>query len=166
MPETCGHHVLDGSSFAVGEFYFDFGARGNRVRAGFGRNARLARATRLLWLGGFGCDGFAVPFGVVEVFMGSHEIVDREVIFAFVEAGATADDLLELDHGINGTHQDDIADIASVNAGGEFLRGGENSGDGFFVVLEVAEELFADEAVVGGDAGAIVWVAAGFRLID
>ena len=98
--------------------------------------------------------------------MGSNEIVDGEVVFAFVEAGATTDDLLELDHGINGTHEDDIADIASVNAGGKFLRGGENSGDGFFVVLEVAEELFADEAVVGGDAGAIVWVAAGFRLID
>ena len=51
--------------------------------------------------------------------IGLHEIVDGEVIFAVIEASAASDDLLELDHGIDGTHQNDIADVGRVHAGRE-----------------------------------------------
>jgi hypothetical protein len=41
---------------------------------------------------------FAVPFRIGEMNVGPDEVVDGEVVFAVVEAGAASDDLLELDH--------------------------------------------------------------------
>jgi len=54
-----------------------------------------------------------------------YEVVDREVVLPVVEARAATDDLLELDNGVDGPHQDDVADIAGVHTGGELLRGGQ-----------------------------------------
>jgi hypothetical protein len=158
--------VLDGAGFAVGEFDFGAGRFGIGVRAGVG-----IRGVVEVWFG-FGCgrrvgrEGFAVPFGIAEVVVGFYEVVDGEVVLAFVEAGAAADDLFELDHGVDGAEEDDVADVAGVDAGGEFLGGGEDGGDGLFVVLEVAEVEVAEGAIVGGDTGAVVGVRGGFVLID
>ena len=73
--------------------------------------------------------------------IGLHEVVDREVVLAVVKPGAAADDLLELDHRIDRPHQHDIANVARVHAGGEFLRGGQDRRDGLLVVLKVAQVL-------------------------
>ncbi len=98
--------------------------------------------------------------------MGFDEVVDGEEVFAVVETGAAADDLFEFDHGVDGAHEDDVADVAGVDAGGEFLGGGEDGGDGFLVVLKFTEVLFAERAVFGGDALAVAGVGAGFHLVD
>lgn len=49
--------------------------------------------------------------------IGLHEIVDGEVILSVVEAGAASDDLFELDDGVDGAHQDDVADVGVGLAG-------------------------------------------------
>ena len=46
------------------------------------------------------------------------------------------------------------------------MGGGEDGGDGFLVVLEGAEVLFAKFAVIGGNADAVVGVGADFYLVD
>jgi len=62
--------------------------------------------------------GFTVPFGVGEVMMGVHEVVEGEVFLAIEETCAATDDLFELDHRVDGTHEDDVADVARVHACG------------------------------------------------
>ena len=179
MPERGGHHVLDVARLSVGQLYLDassslavaaarplaaFGAWFWRAFARrFAANRAWLRLGRFANAGPFAALGarlfllrFAVPFGVAEVVMGVDEIVDREVVLAVVEAGAAADDLLELDHRVDRPHEDDVADVAGVDAGREFLRSGQDRGDCLFVVLEVAEVLLADAAVVGGYAVAVV----------
>ena len=123
---------------------------------------RLGLRFRLgLWL-----DWFAVPFGIAEVVVSLHEVIDGEVIFSVIEPRAASDDLLELDHRIDGTHQHDVADVSGVHAGRELLRSCEDGGDALLVVLKVAQVLLAERAVVGRDALAVVGVATGLRLVD
>ena len=51
-------------------------------------------------------------------------------LLAVVQTRAASDDLLEFNHGIDGPHEHDVADVAGIHAGGQFLRGGQNRGDG------------------------------------
>ena len=95
-----------------------------------------------------------------------HEVVDREVILPVVKPRAAPDDLLELDHRVDRAHQDDVADVAGVHAGGELLRCGQDRRDGLLVVLKVAQVLLAERAVVGRDPLAVVRVFAGLHLVD
>ena len=95
-----------------------------------------------------------------------HEVVDREVVLAVVEPRAAPDDLLELDHRVDRPHQHDVADVAGIHAGRELLRGGQDRRDGLLVVLEVAQVLLAERAVVGGHALAVVRVVARLHLVD
>ena len=111
-------------------------------------------------------DRFAVPFRIVEVVVRLHEVVDREVVLAVVEPRAAPDDLLELDHRIDRAHQHDVAHVARIDAGRELLRRGQDGRDGLLVVLEVAQVLVAERAVVGRHALAVVRVAAGLHLVD
>jgi hypothetical protein len=75
-------------------------------------------------------------------------------------------DLLELDHGVDGTHEDDVADVSGIDSGGEFLGGSEDGGDSFLVILKGLEVLFAEFAIVGGDADAVVGFCADLYLVD
>lgn len=185
MPETRGHHVLDGPFLSVGQFDLDYlfadawplaaswawlfftftwalTAYRARLFRFFFTLARMATAFRAwVWF-----HGFAVPLWIVEVIVGFYKIIDREIVLAVKESRAASDDLLELNHGVYRAHQNDIADIAGIHAGRKFLRCGKDGGDGFFVVLEIPQMLFAQLAVVGCDTLAIVWVGAGFHLID
>jgi len=96
-----------------------------------------------------------------------HEVIDGEVILAVIEPGATADDLLEFDHGIDGAHEHDVADVPGVNAGGEFLGRGQDGGDGLLVVLEVPEMLLSQGAVIRRYPLAVVrGGAGGLDLVD
>src|ERR1051325_3573210 len=147
MPETGDHHVLNGTGFAVCEFDFDSLTRWQGIGIWFRRGTGPARLAFFFW---FRLQRFAVPLGIAEMMMRLHEIVNGEIILAVVKASATTDDLLELNHGVDGTHEDDVANVASVDTRGEFLRGGENRWDESFVVLKVAEMLFAKLAIVGG----------------
>ena len=85
--------------------------------AGFGRigfataRAVAATAARL------GFDGLAIPFRITKMLVGLHEIIHREKILVIKQAGAPADDLFELDHGIDRAHQYDVANIARVHTG-------------------------------------------------
>ena len=95
-----------------------------------------------------------------------HKIVDREVILAFVEPGTAADDLLELDHRIDRSQQHDVAHIARIHAGREFLRRGQDGRDDFFVVLKVTQKLLAQHAIIGCDSLTVMRIAAGFHLVN
>ncbi|MFO7705421.1 MAG: hypothetical protein R6V43_09840, partial [Halopseudomonas sp.] len=55
-----------------------------------------------------------------------HEVPDGEEVLAVIGAGAASDDLLELDHRIDGAHQHNVAHIAGINAGGQLLRCGQD----------------------------------------
>src|ERR1700720_1346441 len=143
MPEAGHHHVLDGASFAVRKSYLDSFAWRDRIGAGLWRHPRLARGTGVLRLAGLWRDGFAIPLRVVEMVMGFHEIVNREVVLAIVEAGAASDGLLAFVTGMNRPHQHDVANIPGVNSGREFLGRGQDGRDGFFVVLKIPEMLVA-----------------------
>jgi hypothetical protein len=50
-----------------------------------------------------------------------YEIIDSEVILPIVKPRSATDDLLELDHRVDRTHQDDIADVPCIDTGREFL---------------------------------------------
>ena len=76
----------------------------------------------------------AVPFRVAEMQVRLHEVVDGEVVLAVVKPCAAPDDLLELDHAIDRAHQNDVADVAGINAGRELLRGGQNRRNGPLIV--------------------------------
>jgi hypothetical protein len=70
--------------------------------------------------------------------VGFHKVVDREVILAVVKPCAATDDLLELNHGVDRAHQDDVPNVTGIDTGREFLRGSQDRRDGLFVVLKVA----------------------------
>ena len=162
--------MLDGARLAIGELDLDLLAPGGLRLAvavmgvifpllglvGLGR-----LGLRRLWL-----DRLAIPLGVAEVVVGLHEVVDGEVVLAVVQARAAADDLLELDHRIDRPHQHDVADVARVHPGRQLLRGGENGRDGLLVVLEGAQVLLAQLAIVCGHALAVAWILAGLHLVD
>ena len=174
VPSGCqkrrGHHVLDGARLAVGELDLDllscvagFAVPALGRLAGSrhcGAAARLRSAFRLR------LERLAVPFRIAEVVVRLHEVVDREVVLAVVEPRAAPDDLLELDHRVDRPHQHDVADVAGIHAGGELLRGRQDRRDGLLVVLEVAQVLLAERAVVGRDALAVVRVVARLHLVD
>lgn len=98
--------------------------------------------------------------------VGLNEVIDGEVVFALKGTGAASDDLLELDDRADDAQQNDVTDITRINASGEFLRGCENGGDGFLVVLKGTEMLFSDVAILGGDPHTVVWIGADFILVD
>ena len=101
--------------------------------------------------------GFAVPLRIAEVVVHLHKIVNREIVFALIEPCAPTDDLLELDHRVDGPPEHDVANVACIHAGREFLRRGEKGGHCLFVVLKVPQVLLTEFAVVCRDALAIVW---------
>ena len=74
---------------------------------------------------GFWLGRFAIPLRVIEMVVRPHQVVNREVVLAVIQARATPDDLLELDHRIDRSHQHNVAHIACVHAGGEFLGRGD-----------------------------------------
>ena len=94
-----------------------------------------------------------------------HKIINSEVVLAVIQPRAAPNDLLELDHRIHGPHEHDIAHIARVHPSGELLRCGQDGGDGFFVVLKLAQPLLAQSAVLRGHPLAIVGVGAGLALV-
>ena len=70
---------------------------------------------------GFRFQRFAVPFGIVEKFIGFDEIVDGKIVLAVKKPGTAADNLFELNHLLDRAHQHDIADIAGIDTGRELL---------------------------------------------
>src|SRR5258708_3701605 len=115
MPEGRAHHVLDGARLAVGKRDLDLLSARTRFTGWFRRPRRSGRRRLGPWPLGFRCYRFSIPLGIVEVVMRLHEIVDGEVILAVVESRAASDDLLELDHRVDRSHQDDIAEVAGVH---------------------------------------------------
>src|SRR5260370_24749573 len=79
----------------------------------------------------------AVPLRIVEMKIRSYEIVNGEIVLAVIKPRPSADDLLELNHGVDGAHENDVANVAGIHAGREFLRRGQNRRDGLLVVLKV-----------------------------
>src|SRR5216683_6520515 len=158
MPERGAHHMLNGPLFSIGRLHFCLllayagalvadRAGGLRTFARYlSANGTWFRGRRRLWalarviatlLARFRFQRLAVPFGIVEVKVSLHEVIDSEVVLPIVEPCAAADNLLELNHRVDGPHQHDIADVPGIYAGREFLRGGQNRRNGPFVVLEV-----------------------------
>ena len=98
--------------------------------------------------------------------VGLHEVIDREVVLAVEEPGAAPNNLLELDHLLNRSHQHDVTDVPCVHTGREFPRRGQNRGDGLLVVLERSQVLLADLTIVGGHAGTVIRMLAVLNLVD
>ena len=110
-----------------------------------------------LLLGGEG--GVAVEGRVGEVAGGGAgvvEDVEAELAVVVADAGAAADDLLELDHGVDQAHQHDVAAGGGVEAGGQELGRGEDDGRAGLDVLEALHVAAADVAFVGGDTADVV----------
>ena len=169
MPEGGDQHVLDRALLAIAQL--DAGLGGARLgplwiigcllgRLGFANRHHSLELNRLR------LQRLPIPLRIAEVVVGLYEVVDREVILAVVQAGATADDLLELDHRIHRPQQHDVAHVAVIDPRGELLGGGEDGGDGLLVVLEGPEPGVAQFAVVGGDPLAVVGIAAALELVD
>src|SRR5687767_9368314 len=116
MPEAGHHHVLDAARLSVGEAYFDFLSRWLRRWPGSHRTGRSGwtRPNRRLRLR---FKWFAIPFRIAEMKVRLHEIVDRKVILAVIKARAAPDDLFELDHRIDRSHQHDVADVSRIDTG-------------------------------------------------
>lgn len=115
---------------------------------------------------GFRVYGIPVPLRIVEMMIRFHKVVNREIVLAFKEPGPPADDLFEFDHGPDGAHQHDVPDVPGVHAGGEFVRCGQDGGNGLFVVLERFQMLFPKDAVIGRDTVAVIRVGVGFHPVD
>ena len=96
----------------------------------------------------------------------AHKIIDCEKVFAIKQPGAASDDLLELDHGIDGAQQNNIPHIARIHAGGELLRRGQNRWDGLFVVLKLTQILITQRAVVCSNAATVIRIFTRLLLID
>src|ERR1700693_3703898 len=116
MPEGRAHHVLDRARLAVGQFDLDLLA----ARTGFGAWTRGHGRCR--WLRGSRLSGvrfqrLTIPLRIIEMVMRLYEIIDREVVLPVVEPRAATDDLLEFNHGVDRTHQNDVADVAGVHPG-------------------------------------------------
>jgi len=79
-----------------------------------------------------------------------HEVVDGEVILTLVKSRASPDDLLELDHGVDRSHQHNVAHIAGIDSGRKLLGASENRWDRLFVVLKRSQVLLAKLTVIGG----------------
>src|SRR5438046_766512 len=113
MPERRGHHVLNVPRLAIGERYLHllWARAGSWSRSGCDRRAwrRLRSWLFRLWL-----NRLAIPLGIAEMQVRLHEIVNREVIFAVEKPRAASDDLLEFNHRIDRTHQNDVADVARI----------------------------------------------------
>src|SRR5262245_32501242 len=94
VPEGRRHHVLNRALLAVSQLDLDL----LPARTGFrpwtswdrwgGRRGFRARRCR------FRRDWLPIPFGVAEVMVRLHEIVDREIVLAVVEPRAASDNLL------------------------------------------------------------------------
>src|SRR5271157_1272020 len=157
MPERGAHHVLNGTLFAVSQLHSCLRLLFADTWALTANLARLVRTltrcfsthwTRLRrWLytlagviatlqARFRFQRLAVPLRIAEMVVRLHEVVDGEIILAIVEPRAAPNDLFELDHGVDGAHQDDVADVPGIHAGRELLRGGQNGRNGLFVVLK------------------------------
>src|SRR5260370_467150 len=96
----------------------------------------------------------------------SDEVVNRKVIFAIVKPGAASNDLFELDHGLDWTHQNNVANIPGVYPGRKLLRRSQNGWNCFLVILKIPQVLIPELSIVRRDPLAIVWVRALFHLID
>jgi len=115
---------------------------------------------------GFRLQRFTVPFGIAEMLIGFNEIVNRKIILAVIEPCAASDDLFEFNNRIDRPHEHNIADVAGINAGGKFLRRGQDCRQRFFVVLKVPQMLLAQGSVIGRHPLAVIRLFAGFHLID
>ena len=163
VPEGGRHHVLNCPLLAISEL---------NERLLWARLDGIVWLVWALWLTSSSRRGhnwlhwLAVPLWITEVMVRLHEVVDREVVLPVEEAGAAADDLLELDHGLNRPHQNDVPNVPCVHASGELLRGGEDRRDHLLVVLEVAEGQVAKFPFICGHADAVARVRARLHLVD
>ena len=121
VPEARYHCVLNGSLLPVREPDLDLARFLVRWRRRSSDGFVISSAGFGYLRFGLRCDRFAVPFRVTEVMVRVHEVVDREVVFAVVETRSATDDLLELDHRVDGAHQDDVANVAGIHTSRKLL---------------------------------------------
>src|ERR1017187_6416787 len=138
MPERGAHHVLNGTLLPVGQLHFrPFFAHARALTAHWASFLRTLARNHSAYRTGLGCrlyalarvkatllaglrfHRFAVPLRVTEMKIGLHEVVDGEVVLAIVKPCAATDNLFELDHGIDRTHQNDVANVTGIHAGRE-----------------------------------------------
>lgn len=108
----------------------------------------------------------AVPLLIIEVLVRLHEVVDREEVLPIEGPRATPDDLLELDHRFDGPHQNDVSDVPGIHPRGQLVRRRQDRRQRLLVVLELAQVLFAQLAVVGGHALAVMRIGVVLHLVD
>ena len=101
----------------------------------------VGRRDRVVLAGLVDLHRLAVEVRVGEVVGRAAEVDQREVelLGVLVDAGAAADDLLELGHRADGAVEHDQAAGLGIDAGGEQPRGGDEDGIFRFRVDEVAE---------------------------
>lgn len=98
--------------------------------------------------------------------MGFDKIVDGEEILAIKQPCTAPNDLFEFNHEIDRPHQDNVSNITRINTGGKFLRCGQYSWYGFFVVLKIPKILITQYTIIGGNPLAIIRIFAVSHLVD
>ena len=113
MPEGRRHHVIDRPLFSVRELHLDLLRPRRWLRLAIGRHG-LRRLVPLAFrpprLSRLRLDRLPVPFGIVEVVVRLHEVVDRKIVLAVEKPRPAPDNLLELDHGVDRAHQQLLRD--------------------------------------------------------
>src|SRR6185369_1898341 len=166
VPEGRTHHVLDAASLSVSQL--DLHSLPLLVLRPFFLDFRVS----LLWLPLaprrllFGLKRFPIPLRVIEMVMGLHEIPNGKIVFPVVEPRPSSDYLLELNHAVYRSKQDDVPDVPSIHTSRKLLRGRQDSRDRFLVVLEVPQVLVPQSTIVRRNSHAIVRIFARLDLID
>src|SRR3989338_5891231 len=71
----------------------------------------------------------------------TNEVQNGEIFLSFEDSHPTPDNLFKLDHGIDGTHEDNRSDIARIHSCRKLLRCRENRGNGLLVICSSAVAL-------------------------
>ena len=145
-----------------------------RLHKGFLVTAILSSVVRvgLMLIAGAGivaadrAEGISIPLLVLEILVSPYEVIDGKIVLIVKEARTPTDDLLELDHIIDRSQEDDITYVLGVHSGREFLRGGKDSRDGPLVILKIFELQVSFLPIIGGNPFAVVGVGVGLMLVN
>src|SRR3989344_7481671 len=96
----------------------------------------------------------------------TNEVQNGEIFLSFEESRPTPDNLFKLDHGIDGTHEDNGSDIARIHSCRKLLRCRENRRNGLFVILKLPQKFLSSCPIIRGHTDAVVWIFVLLLLIN
>ena len=108
----------------------------------------------------------AIPFYILEILVSTNKIINSEVVFIIKQTSTSTDNLLELDHIVNGTEQDNISDISCIYSSGQLARCSKNSRPQPIIILENPQLIFTLVTIICSYTHTIITIWPAFMLID